>query len=410
MNKRLQQVSELIREKGGQAKELATRADIAGFAKALLERAKKASAKTGAKAKAARGGGAAGEGGGSDHDLYYLYRITRDITDGLIVLDTEGTVVYVNPSAKSILKSPGLKTGQKYAAFMAFDDTGENDEFHQYILDSVYDKNREHEGYIHYTRPDKSRRILRVISSYAYNDDMSETLGVILQFSDVTELEVARRKYDDTAKVFVLLLGMLSLWNFAVGVYEMFDRPFPGFVMTIFIEIMGALGAVYMLKHTSITVPELGLSFKGAGKHILVDGFFTALVLIAMIVAKIIIRKTMPQVISPDSPMFYFSAWGVSETMYPLTVVVQEFLTRGAVQGSIQRIMPGKYCVPISIILSSLFFAALHIYLGMAFMVGSFLLLSVFGIIYEKQKTIWGLCIPHYFLGLSLKIIFGVGA
>ena len=37
------------------------------------------------------------------NDLGYLYRIMRDITDGLIVLDTEGTVIYVNPSAKRIL-------------------------------------------------------------------------------------------------------------------------------------------------------------------------------------------------------------------------------------------------------------------------------------------------------------------
>ena len=47
---------------------------------------------------------------------------------------------------------------------------------------------------------------------------------------------------------------------------------------------------------------------------------------------------------------------------------------------------------------------------GLGFMIGSFLLLSVFGVIYERQKTIWGLCIPHYFLGLSLKLIWGIGA
>jgi membrane protease YdiL (CAAX protease family) len=238
---------------------------------------------------------------------------------------------------------------------------------------------------------------------------MSETIGVILQFTDVTELETARQKYYDTARLLVLLLGMLSLWNFAVGLYEHFGRPFPGYIMTMLIEIMGVIGAVYMIRYTSITTEELGLKFKGVRKCIALDGLFTAVVLAAMIIAKIIIRRTMPQLISPDSPMFYFNAWGAAETLYPLTVIVQEFLTRGAVQGSIQRIMPGKNGVRVSIILSSMFFSALHIYLGLAFMIGSFLLLSVFGVVYEKQKTIWGLCIPHYFLGLSLKIIFGVG-
>ena len=57
-----------------------------------------------------------------------------------------------------------------------------------------------------------------------------------------------------------------------------------------------------------------------------------------------------------------------------------------------------------------MFFSALHIHLGLGFMAGSFLLLSVFGILYERQKTIWGLCIPHFLLGLSLKLIWGIGA
>lgn len=342
-------------------------------------------------------------------DLKYLYRVTRDITDGLLLVDEKGTVVYVNPSAVRILDNPALEVGIKYASFMVKDRKGFNDEFHQYVLDSIYDRKNEHTGLLHYTCPNGSRRVLRMVSSFAYDEDKTRIIGIILQFSDVTKLHEVQQKYNDSTILLVGLLAMLAIWNFACAVWELSGRPVPPFVMTMIVEVLGAVASVVIMRNTSITATDFGLGFKGAGKAVLVDGLFTAAVLAFMIGAKLLMMRFMPNIYGENAPLFYWKAWGLSETKYPLTVVVQEFLTRGAVQGSIRRVLPEKYAVPVAIVLSSLFFGALHIYLGVAFMVGAFLLLSVFGIIYQKQKTIWGLCIPHYFLGLSLKIIFGVG-
>lgn len=344
-----------------------------------------------------------------NEDLKYLYRVTRDITDGLILIDETGTIVYVNPSAKRILNNPALEQGIKYASFMIKDQKGVNDEFHQYVVDSIHDRKNEHTGLLRYTCPDGNKRVLRIVSSFAYDEEGIKTIGIILQFSDVTKLHEVQQKYNDSTILLVALLAMLAIWNFACAVWELMGRPVPAYVMTVVIEVMGALGSLLIIKKTSITAADFGLSFKGAGRAVVIDTVFTAVTLTGMIAVKLLILKFRPDVFGTDAPFFYFRAWGLSETLYPLTVVIQEFLTRGAVQGSIRRVLPEKYAVPAAILLSSIFFGALHIYLGVAFMVGAFLLLSVFGVIYQKQKTIWGLCIPHYFLGLSLKIIFGIG-
>ena len=345
---------------------------------------------------------------GVSKDFKYLSRIMRDITDGLIVLDTEGTVVFVNPSALKILDNPALVEGKKYIEFMVTDRTGENDDFHQYVLDCAGDKNKEHEGLLNYSCPNGEKRVFRMISSYAYNEEMTENIGVILQFSDVTEVAKAHQKHVETTVVLVALLAMLSIWNLIFGIWEFRGRAMPGYRMTQLIEVMGAIVSFLVYKKTSITKEDLGISFKGTGRAVLTNGLFTALILLGMIAVKLVLRNTSPN--ASSLPMFYFGSWGIADTVYPITVIVQEFLTRGVVQGSVKRILPGKHAVLISIILSSLFFCALHIHLGLGFMIGSFLLLSVFGVIYERQKTIWGLCIPHYFLGLSLKLIWGIGA
>lgn len=344
----------------------------------------------------------------NSNDLSYLYRIMRDITDGLIVISTEGTIVYVNPSAIRILDNPALAVGKKYIEFMVTDKTGENDEFHQYVLDCASDKNKEHEGVLHYKCPDGDKRVFRVISSYAYNEEHTESIGVILQFSDITEVHKARQKHIETTVVMVALLAMLSVWNLVFGIWEAAGRKLSVHILTILIEVMGAVVSFFVLRKTSITREDMGISFKGAGKAVVVDTVCTAAVLAGMVVLKLIIRAISPEM--AGRPMFYFGSWDIMDTLYPITVVIQEFLTRGVVQGGIKKILPGKYATHISIVLSSLFFSALHIHMGLGFMVGAFLLLSVFGILYEKQKTIWGLCIPHFLLGLSLKLIWGIGA
>ena len=55
------------------------------------------------------------------------------------------------------------------------------------------------------------------------------------------------------------------------------------------------------------------------------------------------------------------------------------------------------------------FFGAMHIHKGLFYMLGAVALLSVFGIIYRKQKTIWGLCVPHFVLGIAVGILFETG-
>ena len=115
-----------------------------------------------------------------NEDLKYLYRVTRDITDGLLLVDEKGTVVYVNPSAVRILDNPALEVGIKYASFMVKDRKGFNDEFHQYVLDSIYDRKNEHTGLLHYTCPNGSRRVLRMVSSFAYDEDKTRIIGIHL--------------------------------------------------------------------------------------------------------------------------------------------------------------------------------------------------------------------------------------
>ena len=132
-----------------------------------------------------------------------------------------------------------------------------------------------------------------------------------------------------------------------------------------------------MLKYTSLTVHDLGLG-KGTDlkKTIITDGFLTAVILLAMILVKLFIQRIRPDIIAPDAPLFYWNNWELSSTLYPITVFAQELMTRGAAQGCLSMVLPEKTPNWVPIIISSLFFGAMHIHKDLIFMIGAMILLS----------------------------------
>ncbi len=345
----------------------------------------------------------------TDTQLSVVSRIARDISDGIILIDKNGIVRYVNPSATKLLGSDALKAGNTYAKYMASDANSANDAFHQYVLDSIYEKDVPHTGAVTYTRQDGSIRYFDIDTSWLFSENGMQEYGVILQFSDVTDLHIAREKHNDTIKVLVGLFAILAVWNYVYMIWKQAGEPIPSTALTLIIEVVGVIGTAFALRFTSITWEDFGLGVKGLKKALVFDSILTVLVLAALILAKLLGRVFFPGVISPDKPFALWSMFSVLDLLYLPTVVIQEFLTRGVVQGSLDRILPDYYPAAVSIVVSSLFFGALHLHKGLLYMLGAAFLLSFFGILYRKQRSIWGLCIPHLVLSWSFKILFGWG-
>lgn len=338
----------------------------------------------------------------------YIERITRDISDGLILIDSTGTIRFVNQSAYHLLEWKTISEGAKYFSLMELDSTGENDMFHQFLLDSIYDKYHTHSGTVRYICPSGLERYFNITTSVARENDQSQVFGIILQFSDITDLHKEQIKHDDSIKILVALITMLSIWNFVYIVWMLTGQPISSSAMTIIIEVIGVIGAVFILKYTSITVADLGLGITNLKSSIIFNSILTVSMLVLMIAAKLIIIKFFPNIYGSGAKLFIWDKWSISDSLYFVTVIVQEFLTRGVVQGSLESILPDNYPSAFAIIVSSLFFGAIHLHKGLGFMLGAVALLSIFGFIYKKHGTIWGLCIPHYVLGLALEVIWGI--
>ncbi len=341
----------------------------------------------------------------ADAQMLAVSRIARDISDGVLLLDSRGTIQYVNPSANRLLGNPALQEGVPYATYMASENNSANDAFHQYVLDSVYEKSSSHSGDVTYTRSDGSVRYFSVKSSFAGSGDSLQKTGVILQFSDVTDLHLAKIKHDDTIKVLIGTITMMAVWGYLVAIWERAGEPISSTGLTVIIELFGVIATLFALRYTSITMTDFGLGTKNLKRSVTVDTALTFAVLAVMILVKLLMRQLLPERISPEEPFFHWDAFSPLDLLYIPTVVLQEFLVRGVMQGSLERILPDSYPPSVAIIVSSLVFGSIHIHKGIVFMVGAAFLLCFFGFLYRRQRSIWGLCIPHLLLSWALRLL-----
>lgn len=339
----------------------------------------------------------------------YFNHILNDISDGLILISGNGIVLYINPSAKKLLGNAVLKDGVTYAQYMAADESAANDPFHQYVLDCIYEKNRSHNGTVTYTRPDGIVLNFNVNASYVKETDDASGSEVILRFSDVTELHKIRVKQDDSIKVLIGMIAIMAFWDYLYAVWKEAGEPISTTALTVIAELIGVAGSIFALRFTSITFADFGLGMKSLKKSLSFNTILTLIVIGVMITAKFLLRLFLPESFSPSAPFLYLNVLRPIDLLYIPTVVIQEFLMRGVTQGSLQRVIGDKYPSAVAIIVTSLLFGSLHIHKGLMYMVGSALLISFFGIIYRRQGSVWGLCIPHLVLSWSLRIIWGSG-
>ena len=94
-------------------------------------------------------------------------RILRDIDDGVLALDLRGRITYVNPQCEKIFGRQDELVGKSYAEAF-FDDPQEkaNDDFHQYVLNAVYQKEQTHCGTVPFFDALGNKRYLRISSSF----------------------------------------------------------------------------------------------------------------------------------------------------------------------------------------------------------------------------------------------------
>lgn len=157
---------------------------------------------------------------------------------------------------------------------------------------------------------------------------------------------------------------------------------------------------VYMIKRIGTPLREFGIAKQGWQRAVREGVIFSLILLPVLVLIKVLI--------GPDDEEFFswkltnhYNAWEfpLYLTMYFFHSFVQEFASRGIIQGSLQMFMKSShYMIPIIVV--ALMFGVAHLHLSITAAALTTIVSIIFGCIYYRHKNLWGVTIVHYILGI----------
>ena len=334
-----------------------------------------------------------------EHTSELNRRILRDMNDSVLALDSRGHIMYMNPQCQSLLDLQDDVLGQSYAeVFFDRQDT-RNDDFHQFLVDAVLEKERTHTGSVPFTNARNDTRHFRITSSFLKSEAGHETNGVVLLLSDITETEVLKKKRYDASVVFSCVIACVCLYLLLLATLDFLQIRIPTVNLSQILNAMVFCFGIIIYQKTDFSFEELGLKIKDY-KNTFLPAIGISLALVALLMAvKMVVLRLAPGFIPADAPFWNWNIGLYGWIGYIFCCIIQEFLARSMLYGSIRKMFDGKYAVAAAIVLSTLLFGAVHLGHGFMYMAGAMILLGSLGGLYEKQRNIWGVAIIHYVMG-----------
>ena len=326
-------------------------------------------------------------------------RILRDMDNSVLALDHRGHIMYMNPQFRSLLELQDDVLGKTYAEVFFARQEIRNDDFHQFLVDAVLEKERTHTGTVSFTDTQNNTRYLRITASFLKNEADHESSGVVLVLSDVTETEVLKKQRYDASVVFSCVIACISAYLLLLATLDFLQIHVPTTTLSLILNAMVFCFSLVIYRKTEFSSEELGLKVKDYKATFLpAIGISIALVVLLMAV-KLLILRFAPGFFPNDAPFWNWNIGIYGWVGYIFCCIIQEFLARSMLYGSIRKLFDGKYAVAVAMVLSTLLFGAVHIAHGFMYMAGAIILLGSLSGMYEKQRNIWGVAIIHYVMG-----------
>lgn len=327
-----------------------------------------------------------------------IQEIIANTADGILVIGSDGAIQYSN-EAFARITGQALSVEDKYIHIMAADTDSRNDAFHQVILDAVYHPEQLVKESLSYYRQDGQKLYLQVRAKASEG-------SVIFTVTDVTDMEEARLQQRDAALLTAMTIGFFCIWIYITRFWSVFvgQTASLSYILSYALIVLGGVLSFFCIRYTRMSVRNMGLRVQN-WRAIIIDSILSAAFFLLACLVKLIMLRVDPGFFKTEA----FLDWSVfaifSISIYPISVVGQEFLARGCIQEGFRIIFKGKHQKLYSLIVSSLFFGALHVHKTLPYMIVTPIFMFVCGLIYEKQKNIWGICILHYVLLITCKLL-----
>lgn len=334
--------------------------------------------------------------------------IFENMSDGVMLVNTDGEITYMNSACARI-----LHVNQKDMPGTSFSEiflqNKKNRAFNRLFHNSMEKGQVTEKTTVKYQQEDTLSYFSIDISLLQQTDTSLRRKepfqGMLVLIEDITDQKLRKQHEHDCAYIFAGLIVCISLYLACWSCLRFtLHKNFPTSYYTRIIEGITFLLFLEIAFFTSFSLKEIGLIPNlSRWKQNCRETLFTGVISCGVI----LLAKLVMTLLGWNIKGYFIGGSLHGATVYIFTAFIQEFLARGVIQTSVKYLMHIRYQKQFGIVLTSLLFSLMHLPFGFYFMLGAFLLSLALGIIYERQKDIWGCTILHWGCGyLSMCLFF----
>ncbi len=210
---------------------------------------------------------------------------------------------------------------------------------------------------------------------------------------------------NESSFVFNSLLLALCAYSFFLAVLQRYqgNAMMPTLITAGFSGLFLVISVLVIWK-TRLPLSFFGITFKNAKISLWESAWVTAVVMFILTLAKMWAVKNGD--VFHDAAIIDWNLWGISYGTYIFIAPIQEFVSRGVLQSSLERsLSDSRWRSFLAIVISSCVFGSFHIFysLGLALLtvVSGFL----WGYLFSRHRNIIGISLSHFVIGDYISLL-----
>lgn len=235
-----------------------------------------------------------------------------------------------------------------------------------------------------------------------------------------------RKSMSHTQAVLLFIIMTVALHALSMKVYGMIAHTdLISDYITYGSKILGVILVTEMVLFSRLTPMKCNWSALRASKDELRSSLPVCIAISVLIIAALIAFRLYMNTRNPiyrEIPAFGLYLNMHTRWLYPLSIVFQEFFIKACVQDNIGITLCGcgqtdfhnalrshtnvnKRQAILTAWITALFFFILHLQYPLFYMAGALLLCFVTGVLYEKNRNIWGAVLIHFAIGFMPRCL-----
>lgn len=206
----------------------------------------------------------------------------------------------------------------------------------------------------------------------------------------------------ESSFAFIILNLSLVAYSFFLVLFDPAFSENAYTITTLIFSFYFVIISLFIIRNSKLPVSKFGLSLKNLRQSLAESIAITGVVILLITLLKIWAVNNWP--LFAGYAIIDFNEIGWPFYSYLLVAPIQEFITRGVLQSTVERIMPGKYNWLWAIIVSSCLFGAFHIFYSFNLAVLTIGSGFLWGFMYARHRNIIGISISHFAIGNYLVL------